>query len=356
MSGSSPLRISAEEFLFFQNQVASMCRLDVPLADGLGSMVKEVRSKRLRTLVEQVLQDVQAGIPLSAAIRKFPRVFPDLYVGLIEAGEASGSLPAVLEGLGTYSTSRHRIRQRIRAALAYPCCVLGVVGLIVGMLFWLWLPMFSRIYLQLSERGLDLPAPTRVLIEVSQFIQLSGPLALIGLLSTTLFLSLLARHPRVRVFVELVAMNLPLLGSGLRRSAWFLFCRTLAQLLRAGVPLARSLDLMRGAFAVGVLHAVCADLYRAADNGERISDEARRGGFFPETFVWKLAFGEEKGDLLSTVEELARYYESEAQVALDRSGAMVGPILVLVVGLFVGFCYAAIILPMLKLQEVLRRK
>lgn len=351
--GPSPLKISSEEFVFFQNQIASMCRLDVPLADGLASMAKEVRSRRLRALVEQVMQDVQAGLPLSAAVRKFPRVFPDLYVGLIEAGEASGSLSAVLEHLGTYSTSRHRIKQRIRVALAYPCCVLFIIVLMVGGLFWGLLPKYAKMC---ATIGVSLPRPTEILLAVARFVEASGPLLLLGLFAAATLASLLARHRRVRVLLELVAMNIPLIGSVLRRGAWFLFCRTLALLLRAGVPPVRSLDLMRQAFAVGVLHSVCADLYRAADNGERISDEARRGGFFPETLVWKLAFGEQKGDLLSSVEELARYYEGEAQLALDRSGVLLGPILVFLVGLFVGFCYLAVILPVLRVYEGMRRK
>ena len=351
--GPSPLKISSEEFVFFQNQVASMCRLDVPLADGLASMAKEVRSRRLRALVEQVMQYVQAGLPLSAAVRKFPRVFPDLYVGLIEAGEASGSLTTVLESLGAYSTSRHRIRQRIRVALAYPCCVLVVIVLIVGVLFWGWLPRIAMIH---DTMGLQMPGPTRALEHIAWFVERFGPLLLLGVLAAATLVSLFARLPRTRPFVELAAMNLPLIGSVLRRSAWFLFCRTPALLLRAGVPTAKSLDLMKQAFAMGVLHSVCADLHRAADNGERISDEARRGGFFPETLVWKLAFGEQKGDLLASVEELARYYESEAQVALERAGILVGPFLVFFAGLFVGFCYLAIFLPFLRMSEGLRRK
>ncbi len=349
----SRLRISAAEFVFFQNQIASMCRLDVPLADGLVCMAREIRSRRFRALVDQVVKDVQGGLPLSAAVRKFPRVFPDLYVGLIEAGEATGSLAAVLDSLGSYSIARYRIRQRMQVALAYPACVLCAIAAVVGFVFWGVLPRFYLLY---QTAGVRLPAPTEALIGVARFLHTSGPWLLGAGLAAAVPLYFLFRVPRVRIIGDLLSMNLPLVGSVLRRGAWFLFCRTLALLLRAGVPLARSLELMKQAFAVGVLHAVCADLHRAADNGERISEEARRGGFFPETFVWKLAFGEQKGDLIATVEELAKYYESEAEVALSRSGALLGPILVCLVGLFVGFCYLAIILPIFKMSEMLRRK
>jgi len=351
--GPSRLRISAEEFVFFQNQIASMCRLDVPLADGLASMAREISSRRFRTMVEQVTRDVREGLPLSKAIRKYPRVFPDLYVGLIEAGESAGNLAAVLESLGAYSTSRYRIRQRVRVALAYPGCVMLLVAVIVGLVFWWLMPKYFMLF---QAVGVEMPGPTKALLGIGNFLQENGPWFLLAAALGALLVSALARVRRVRVVVELLAMNLPLVGKVFRRSAWFLFCRTLGLLLRAGVSLARSLELMKQAFAVGVLHAVCADMHRAADNGERISEEARRSGFFPETFVWKLAFGEEKGDLIPAVEELARYYESEAEVALERSGALLGPLLVCVVGLFVGFCYLGIFLPILKLQETLRKK
>lgn len=353
-AGSPPLtetecalvKITPEEFLFFNRQLASLCRLDVPIAEGLEALSGEVKTRDLGSLVDQVLREVTDGTRLSAAVRKFPRVFPDLYVGLIEAGEEAGSLPRVLESLGDYSLSTFSVRRKMQTAFVYPLFVISLVTLITILFTLVILPTLGGMYKRFSqEMSVEMPA----LFAIAQFLgdhrfELGAGmvLAFLGIwLLTTL------RWPRI--LLGALAMNLPLIGAVARHGANFLFCRTLALLLQSGVPVARSLGLMERVFTRGVLHAVCRDMHRAAENGERISDEARRGGFFPHTMVWKLALGERKGDLLPSLEELALYYEAETQLASERFHRLVPPMLVMLIGAYVGLCYLAILYPIIAL-------
>ncbi|GEM_PF-2296761 len=353
-AGSPPLteaecasvKITPEEFLFFNRQLASMCRLDVPIADGLQALSGEVQTRDLGNLVDQLLREVTDGTRLSAAVRKFPRVFPDLYVGLIEAGEEAGSLPRVLESLGDYSLSTFSVRRKMQTAFVYPFFVISVVTLLTIMFTLSVLPTLGTMYKSLKrEMSVEMPA----LFGVSQFVSDHRLEFGAGIVAACLGLWLLTNLRWVRILFGTLAMNLPLIGGVARHGANFLFCRTLALLLQSGLPVPRSLGLMERVFKRGVLHAVCRDMHRAAENGERISDEARRGGFFPHTMVWKLALGERKGDLLPSLVELAQYYDAETQLASERFQRLVPPILVMLIGAYVGLCYLAIMYPIIAL-------
>lgn len=347
------LRILPEEFVFFNRQLASMCRLSIPIADGLRGLSKEVRSARLRDMISELERDVSDGVRLSVAIRKFPGVFPELYVGLLEAGESAGDLPQVLEALGEYSLAAYSTRRSVKQSLAYPATSLVLISLILTGLLVGIVPKFESIFVTL---GVDLPAPTRLLLSVSRFFTGWLVFFIAGLAGVVLLVTTALQTRRFRAWFHLVLMNVPLVGPVVRNGAYFLFCRTLALLLKAGVSLARALDLMKRAFARGILLAVCGDMQRAAENGELVSQEARRGGFFPETFAWKVAFAEKNGDLVSALEELARFYEIETQIAAKRGAGLVEPVMLLFMGATVGLIVLSIFLPILKIQETLRKK
>ncbi len=161
------VKITPEEFLFFNRQLASLCRLDVPIADGLEALSGEVKTRNLGNLVDQVLREVTDGTRLSAAVRKFPRVFPDLYVGLIEAGEEAGSLPRVLESLGDYSLSTFSVRRKMQTAFVYPLFVISVVTLLTILFTLVILPTLGGMYKRFSqEMSVEMPA----LFAIAQFL------------------------------------------------------------------------------------------------------------------------------------------------------------------------------------------
>lgn len=347
------MKISMDEFVFLHRQLASMGRLKIPIPDGLRALAQDVDAPELRGLIQELERDLSNGARLSQAIRKFPRVFPDLYLGLIEAAEAAGNLPQVLESLGQYSFSTFVARQRVKAALYYPLTVLTVIFLVLFGLLAGIVPRFEAIFVTL---GVDLPSPTKLILSVSRFVSSYAGLLLVFGLAASLMAWAGYSTSRGRLLWQGVLLNVPIVGAGFRNGLYFLFSRTLLLLLRSGVPLARSLDLMRQAFGMGMLHLVCSDMHRAAENGEPLSREAERGRFFPHTFVWKLAFGEQKGDLANSLEDLANYYEIETQLAVKRGVSLVEPILICVMAIMVGTVVLSIFLPILKIQEALRRK
>lgn len=345
------LKLTPDEFVFFNRQLASMCRLDIPLAEGLLALSKEVTSRALRDMVVDVQMDVANGERISNVTKRYTKVFPTLYTGMLEAGEVAGNLPQILDNLGSYSLSALRIRKRIQMAFLYPVLVIGVVISIMYLVGLYVVPQFQSVF---ESVGKDLPGSTKVILAVSHFLQRAGWLFPVFVLAALFGLWWVARTRTFRHWVDRVGAKMPLYGAIARFGSYFLFCRTFALLLRAGLPLASSLDLMRQAFAKGSLHQVCEEMHKAAVNGEKVSDAARSSGYFPETLVWKLGFGEKKGDLAPALEELAGFYESETNLASERFQTILGPAVVSVAGIIVGLSYFALFIPIIRMQEVVR--
>ncbi len=348
------LKLSPDEFVFFNRQLASMCRLDIPLADGLLALSKEVSSRALRDLVVDVQMDVANGTRISHATKRYTKVFPTLYTGMLEAGEVAGNLPQILDNLGSYSLSALRIRKKIQMALLYPALVLFVVFVLMYSVSMFVIPQFQSVFDSVGVG--ELPGATRVILNISAFLTARGwtfPAAVVLLVVGAW---VVCRTKPVRHWLDRVGAKLPLYGIIARTGSYYLFCRTFGLLLRAGLPLATSLDLMKQAFARGVLHQVCSDMQEAAANGEKISDAARSSGYFPETLLWKLGFGEKKGDLTPALEELATFYESETILASERFQTILGPLVVSLAGLVVGLAYFALFIPILRMQEVVSHR
>lgn len=349
----SRLKLSPDEFVFFNRQLASMCRLDIPLADGLLALSKEVSSRALRDLVVDVQMDVANGTRISHATKKYTRVFPTLYTGMLEAGEVAGNLPQILDNLGSYSLSALRIRKKIQMALLYPALVLLVVAILMYAVSVLVIPQFQAVF---ESSGVELPGPTKVILAVSGFLtalKWKFPVAVVLLVAGVWAL---CRTKSIRRTLDRIGAKLPLYGVIARTGSYYLFCRTFGLLLRAGLPIATSLELMKQAFARGVLHHVCEDMQQAAANGEKISEAARVSGYFPETLLWKLGFGEKKGDLAPALEELASFYEAETLLASERFQTILGPTVVSLAGVVVGLAYFALFLPILRMQEAVANR
>lgn len=342
------IKLTPDEFVFFNRQLASMCRLDIPLADGLLALSKEVSSRALRDLVTDVQLDVANGTRISQATRRYTRVFPTLYTGMLEAGEVAGNLPQILDNLGSYSLSALRIRKKIQMALLYPFLVLAVVTVLMYLVAVKVIPQFQSVF---DSVGGELPGATRVILRVSAFLTGMGWPFPVGVLALVAGVWAVCRTKIARRWLDRVGGKLPLYGVIARTGSYYLFCRTLGLLLRAGLPLASSLDLMKQAFAKGALHQVCADMREAAANGEKISDAARASGYFPETLLWKLGFGEKKGDLTPALEELASFYESETMLCSERFQTILGPTVVSLAGIIVGLAYFSLFIPILRMHE-----
>ena len=343
-------RIGLDELTFFNRQLASMARLDLPFPQGLRALAQEVEGREFQSLVAEVVVDLEEGKPLSEALSRHEDVFTDLYLGIVRAGEEGGDLAAGLEGLANYSESMLFLKQRVRSTLAYPTVALVVSLGMIGFVFSTLVPRFGTIYAALD---VEVPALTSFYLGLATVFNDHLPMFL-GLLCGIVLVVMMARRSGAGArTLRRVALSLPFYGRLLRQVLLLRFCETLAALLKSNVSLVPALDLTSKTLGDNVLRLTVDDMRAAAEEGRRMSDVLRRNTIFPRTLVWKFAMAEEQGTLEPTLVELSRYLQMELKAITTRFSSLLEPFLIALVGIVVGSLVLSVFLPIFKLHAVL---
>lgn len=343
-------RVGHDELGFFNRQLASMARLDLPFPEGLRSLSEEVDGHEFHKLITNVLADLEEGQSLSDALGRHPEVFSDLYVGIVRAGEESGDLAAALDSLANYSESMLFLRQRVRAALTYPTVAICVTG---GMMYFLLtaiIPKFRDVFASLD---IELPGLTRFYLSVATELNRHWMVVLGVLVGIGLGVAILRRLDSGARRLRQFSLGLPFYGRLLRQVLLLRFCETLRALLASNVSLVPALDLTAKTMGDNLARQTVADMCKAAEEGRRVSDVLRRNSIFPKTFVWKFALAEEQGTLEETLAELTRYLQGELRSITARFSYLLEPFLIALVGLLVGSMVLSVFLPIFSLQQKL---
>ena len=343
--------IGFDELSFFNRQLASMARLDLPFAEGLKSLAQEVDGAEFRRMIRGLLEDLEEGHRLSEALEKQDHAFSDLYIGVVRAGEKGGDLAAALEGLANYSESMLYLRQRLRSTMAYPTVALiASLGMIM-FIFTALIPRFETIY---EAMDIQLPALTRFFIGSAAMVHDNLSLVGGGILCLIALVFILRRVRMGAHALRQFALNLPFYGRLLRQVLLLRFCETLRALLRSNVSLVPALDLTARTLGDNMVRLTVMDMKAAAEEGRRVSDVLRRNSIFPRTFVWKFALAEEQGNLEKTLDELCRHARLELKTVTSRFSTLLEPFLIAIVGILVGGMVISIFLPIFDLQARLR--
>ena len=340
--------IAPDELAFFHRQLASMARLDLPFSPGLRTLAKEVEGTRFRAVIDDVLEDLEEGKRLSDALARRNDVFSDLYLGIVRAGEESGDLASALDGLANYSESMLFLRQRVKAALAYPTVALLITLGLVFFVFSTIIPRFREVYASLD---MDLPRITTVYLEAATLMHQHVNQIVGGILALVVAVLVARRFASGARTLTGFSLNLPFYGKLLRQVLLLRFCETLRALLVSRVSLVPALRLTSRTMGENVLRDTVTDMAVAAEEGKRMSDVLGRNSMFPRTFVWKFALAEEQGTLETTLEELTRYIRMEVSSLTTRLSALLEPFLIAVVGLTVGSVVFSVFAPIFDLQR-----
>lgn len=339
-------RIRHSDITVFTRQLASLTKSGVPILKALSTIAGQSENPRLRRVVEILGSEVRDGKMLSAAMAQFRTLFPELYINMVRAGEAGGLLDTMLFRVAEAREREEETRRKVQAALAYPLLVLlvGVTTIFVLLAFFL-----PRI-LDLFKDYRNLPLPTRILIEISEFMSSYWYWILIAVLLIGAILNRLATLERGRLFFDRIKLHLPLVRHFIRDADIARFARTLALLIDAGIPIDRALSLcantLRNAVFKGEIEAVRRD---TVQQGMPFSVGLKRTKYFP-VFVANMAgVGEEAGRLDESLAEIASFYERQFEQGSRLATALLEPILILVVGAIVGFIVAAMLLPVFQL-------
>lgn len=344
-------RISTQEISVMTRQLATLLRAGLPLVSSLNALTDQIENPKLKKIITQIRERVNEGSALAAAMEEFPRVFPDLYINMISAGEASGALELVLFRLAEYQEGQVRIRNRIRGALIYPA-VMTVVGFgVLGILFTFVVPKFVAIFEDLDQA---LPLPTVILIGISDFVRAYWYLLLLFAGAAAYGLARYRETPRGRERYDLFLLKIPVFGRLIMLGVVIRFTRTLSTLLSSGVPLLKALDILSAVVNHAVFAKAISSARESVTEGASLSQPLKQSGIFPPILIHMIASGEQSGELEEMLAKVAEIYEEEADTLASTLMSLLEPMLILSMALVVSFVVISILLPLLEINQMVR--
>ena len=342
--------ITSGDISIFSRQLATMLAAGIPLVQAFEIVGAGHENAAMRKLIFAIKADVEGGSALAEALAKQPLYFDDLFVNLVEAGEQAGALESLLEKIATYKEKTEAIKKKIKKALTYPAAVLAVAFIVTTILLIFVIPSFEDLF---QGFGADLPAFTRMIIDLSFFVRSNG-IYIVMIISAAVatFLYFLKRSRPFRHFLDRVMLKAPVIGPILEKAAIARYARTLSTMFAAGVPLVEALESVAGAtgnivYEIGVL-----EIRDEVATGQRLQVAMENTGLFPNMVIQMIAVGEESGSLDAMSSKVADFYEADVDDAVDNLSSLLEPMIMAILGVLVGGLVVAMYLPIFKLGAV----
>jgi type IV pilus assembly protein PilC len=334
--------VSTRDVVIFTRQFATMINAGLPLARSLDILARQSENKALRRVVEEVLYGVESGQSLAEAMAAHPRIFSDLYRNMVAAGEAGGILDTILLRLAAFMEKSDALRRKIKGALIYPLVILTVaVGAVIVLLLFV-IPTFQEMF---QSAGVPMPAPTMLVMAVSDLLQNYWYALLGGLLGCVLLLRHYYRTSGGRLTLDRLLLNLPILGPLQRKVSIARFTRTLGTLASSGVAILDGLEITARTAGNRVVHNAIMSARTSIAGGETISEPLKKSGVFPPMVVQMINVGEQTGGLDEMLTRVADFYDEEVDASVEALLAALEPIMIVFLGLVVGGMIIAMYLP-----------
>ncbi|MFG6488965.1 type II secretion system F family protein [Roseateles sp. BYS78W] len=347
-SGGSAIK--QKDIAIFTRQLATMMRAGVPLLQAFDIVARGATNPRLTRLLNDIRQDVETGTSLSAAFRKHPMYFDALYCNLVEAGEAGGILEALLDRLAIYQEKTVAIKNKIKSALTYPIAVLTVAFIVVAVIMIFVVPAFKDVF---QSFGADLPAPTLIVIAMSEFF-VKWWWAVFGSIGGGLyfFIQSWKRSEKMQKRMDRLLLKIPVFGDLMYKSAVARWTRTLSTMFAAGVPLVEALDSVGGASGNAVFQEATEQIQRDVSTGSALTTSMQTTGIFPTMVLQMASIGEESGSLDHMLAKAAEFYEDEVDEAVKALSSLMEPFIIVILGGLIGGIVVAMYMPIFKLGQV----
>jgi type IV pilus assembly protein PilC len=349
--GAAGKSVKPRDVAFFSRQIATMMHAGVPLVQSLEILANGQKNPRFKKLIDQVKNDVEGGSSFHESLGKHPVQFDELYVSLVKAGENSGVLDTILDTVATYKERMESIKAKVKKALFYPSMIIFVALLVTSILLIYVIPQFENTF---KEFGADLPAFTRMMLDISEFMQSKGwliGLVLIGGVSGIIYAK--KRSRKVARTIDRIMLKIPIVGQILHKSAIARFARTLAITFKAGVPLVEALESVAGATG-NILYSEATERIRQdVATGHSLNLAMRQSPLFPHMVIQMTSIGEEAGALDTMMEKVAEFYEEEVANAVDTLSSALEPLIMVIIGVLVGSVVIAMYLPIFKIAATI---
>jgi len=341
-------KIGIDDIVIFSRQIATMVGAGVPLLQTLSVLAEQVENKNFQDVIVKLRDDIEGGKKFSEALSRFPKVFDTLFINLARAGEESGNLDEILDRVATYLEQMSSLRKKVKSAMTYPTVVFFMAMVITTLMMTFIIPKFAEIFESLEA---PLPKMTAMLIEASTFIR-SNLIALIGAFVAFIFsFGWFINTKMGRYWFDGFKLGVPIFGKLFLKIALSRFSRTLSTLVRSGVNILTSLQIVARSTGNVRIEKVVNLLQISIKEGEGISGPLSKSKLFPPMVVRMIAVGEETGELEKMLSKIADFYDDEVKTAVDGLASLIEPLIIAFLGIVIGGIVIAMFLPILTLTQ-----
>ena len=337
------------ELAIFTQQIASLLTAGLPLVQCLEALQEQTEDPVFRIIIRDVRADISYGNSFTSSDKKFPRAFNSLFVSMVEAGEASGALAEILTKVAGYFESTVKLTKKVKSAMTYPIAVICLAIALVNVLLIFVIPVFAEMF---SSFGKALPMPTQLLIDTSNFMKHNFHWIVIGVVLFWYLFKKAIATPKGRRIKDQLLVRAPIFGSLIHKMTLSRFARTYATLIRSGVPILRTLEIVSAASNKVQIEDACVEIAKHVSQGGQVSEILAVNPFFPPMMKHMVKAGEATGNVDGMLNKTADFYDTECDATVAALTSLIEPLLIVFLGVIVGGIVMAMFLPIFNLASV----
>lgn len=345
--------VSEKDLVVFTRQFGTMINAGLPLIQCLEILSTQSENAALRKSVGEIKVQVEGGSTFSDALRRHPKIFDDLYVNMVHAGEVGGLLDTILGRLSKHIEKAMKLKGQIKSAMVYPAAIVGIAAIVITVLMIWVIPVFEKMFKEMSGGKMALPGPTQLVIDMSNFAQGNWYIILGVLVATVVAVKKYYATPQGKLAIDKLLLKTPVFGDLIRKASVAKFTRTLGTLLASGVPLLEALTICAKTSGNKVVEGALLDAKVSISGGKTISEPLAKSGTFPKMVTHMISVGESTGALDNMLGKIADFYEDEVDQAVTNLTALLEPMMMVFLGVTVGFIVVAMYLPIFTMASAI---
>jgi len=351
LRGSFGGKVKDKEMAIFTRQFSTMVDAGLPLVQCLTILAEQSESKTLRTVTSKVAGSVEAGSTLADALRRHPKTFDELYVNLVEVGEAGGILDTVLQRLSVYIEKAAALKRKVKSAMIYPLTIVGVAFIVIIFMLTFVIPTFAKMF---TSMGADLPLPTLIVIKLSDFAARFWWLIIGAAIGIVVGIRAYYKTEGGRSLIDALVLKLPVFGTLIRKVAVARFTRTLGTLVSSGVPILEGLRITARTAGNRVVERAVLETRASVTAGKTLAEPLKASTVFPPMVVQMISVGEQTGALDAMLNKIADFYDDEVDTAVSALTALLEPLMIVFLGVVIGGLVIAMYLPIFRLVTLVK--
>ena len=344
-------KVTAHDVMLFTRQFATMIDAGLPIVQGLDILAQQSDNKAFRNTIKTIKQDVESGFTLADALKKHPKVFDDLYVNMVAAGEVGGVLNTILNRIAIFIEKAAKLKSKVKGAMIYPCTIVVVAVAVVTVLLLFVIPVFAELY---GGMGKALPAPTQITINISNFFRAYFMYMGVALVGAGVAIKMYYKTEHGRFNIDGLMLKLPVMGDLIRKVAVARFSQNMSILLSSGVPILDGLAITAKTAGNKVVEKAIMTARISISQGRTVAEPLTESKIFPPMVCQMVAIGENTGALDAMLKKVAEFYEDEVDTAVANLTALMEPVIMVVLGVILGGLVISMYLPIFQLGSLVQ--